>query len=47
MTNHSVATLHKLRYEALKHPTKPFSVQGSKTPYEDLMAWCIREKYGP
>jgi hypothetical protein len=47
MNDHSVATLYKLRYEALKHPTRPFSVQGSKTPYEDLMAWLIRERYGP
>ena len=38
---------HKIRFEALKHPTRPLSVQGSKTPLEDLMAWHIRERYGP
>ena len=47
MTNHSSATLYKMRYEALQHPTRPLSVLGSKTPYEDLMAWHIRERYGP
>lgn len=47
MNNHSLADLFKMRLEAMKHPARPLSVQGSNTPYEDLMAWCIRERYGP
>ena len=38
MTNHSTDYVFKMRFDALKHPTRPLSVQGSKTPHEDLMA---------
>ena len=47
MIDRSPANLYKMRLEALKHPTRPLRLDGSKAPYEDLVAWFIRERYGP
>lgn len=40
-------TLFCMRAEAASHPTKPLRLDGSQLPYEDLVAWFIRERYSP
>lgn len=47
MIDHSGSSLFRMRKESLEHPTRPLKLDGSKAPYEDLMAWLIRERYGP